>query len=337
MLQDTPASPREGTCARALCQSSCPPSSSVFSFDSHHHFAHPALSAHQTFFTPHSAACTDTFQHPPHTCRAKGVLKIRMQSLRPPTRQKTTSCLVTRSANRNQSHAETATLQRCFRERLGNGITGGSQAARLARSHPLGTWSSCPTGFWRSWCSKTSLGPGKATTAPGGAPHQGSECDPRVSAEQGPHPFLDCCVPPVVGAWTTALQPAPALTERSELALNLSWRNKALTCSKNSSMKRSRSTLTVTSSSSSLSFACNKTERGINKGFLQSLQLHFRSSSTASYPSPLLTCSQELGSPGCCHTRAPWPPRELRTASSSNKDTTHNAPAASHHCAHLPW
>lgn len=171
------------------------------------------------------------------------------------------------------------------------------------------TWPSCPTGFWRRrWHSKASIGPGKPTTAPGlrGSLVPAKQCSehnpqgPQASAEQhqpgqDPHPHLDRCSPPAVGACTAVPQSAPALTETSELALKLHWRNKPLTCSKNSSMKRSRSTLTVTSSSSSLSFACNDTERGINKRFLQSLRLRFRSSSGASSPSPLLTCSQELG------------------------------------------
>lgn len=90
-----------------------------------------------------------------------------------------------------------------------------------------------------------------------------------------PIPSLNCCLP-AMGTHIIDTQSAPAFTESFELASKLHWKNKTLTCSKNSSMKRSRSTLTVTSSSSSLSFACNKTERSINKSFLQILQIHFR-------------------------------------------------------------
>lgn len=119
---------------------------------------------------------------------------------------------------------------------------------------------------------------------------------PGASAEQhqpgqDPHPHLDHCSQPAVGACTTALQPAPELTESSELGLKLHCRNKSLTCSKNSSMKRSRSTLTVTSSSSSLSFACNDMEREASTSASCKV---CGSISGASSPS-LLTCSQEPG------------------------------------------
>lgn len=55
---------------------------------------------------------------------------------------------------------------------------------------------------------------------------------PGASAEQhqpgqDPHPHLDHCSQPAVGACTTALQPAPELTESSELGLKLHCRNKS--------------------------------------------------------------------------------------------------------------
>lgn len=121
-----------------------------------------------------------------------------MQILQPPTCQKTTSCLVTRGTKLNQSHADTATLQRCLQEQSGS-RSASAAGWRLGSSRLPG--STAPTGVWKStWSSKASIGPGEPKTASG---LRGSlvsakwhaECNPQgppASAEQhqpGQGPF----------------------------------------------------------------------------------------------------------------------------------------------------
>lgn len=93
---------------------------------------------------------------------------------------------------------------------------------------------------------------------------------------------------------------------------------RTLTCSKNSSMKRSLSTLTVTSSSSSLSFACNKTEGRISKFFLQTDRPTQELTSGTPPPTPSLSSSQQLGQ-HCCTAGSS---AEQMASGSSNKDMT---------------
>lgn len=95
----------------------CPlPAHSALSSSTHTTTLLIFIQPHVRFFIPHSTACTDTFLHPLHTCHAKGRLKNRVHISPPPTCHKTTSCLVTRGTKLNQSHAESATLQRCLQE-----------------------------------------------------------------------------------------------------------------------------------------------------------------------------------------------------------------------------